>query len=411
MPSIPTNALHDFTLLVKPSGAACNLACRYCFYLDKAELYPGSPMRMPEEVLQAYIKQYLHSQHGDEVTVAWQGGEPTLMGLEFFRRSVELVKKYRRAGQRVLYSMQTNGTMLDDAWCDFFKRNDFLVGLSMDGTRAMHNTYRVNKGGQGSFTQVLRAWELLQMHRVETNILCAVHTANADQPKMLYHYLRDSLGARFIQFIPIVERVQPLEATTVDGMGIQQSEEVVSPRSVKTQQFGRFLIDIFDEWVQHDVGTVFIQAFDAALASWCRLPSSLCVFQEVCGRSLVLEHNGDLYSCDHFVDQSHRLGNILERPLPELVKSAQQRQFGRDKSDRLPAACLKCEVLFACHGECPRNRFVRTTDRVEGLNYLCTGYNAFFKHIDLPMRLMTDLLRQGRPAGEIMQNESRSSPD
>jgi uncharacterized protein len=261
----------------------------------------------------------------------------------------------------------------------------------MDGPAELHDAYRVDKAKRGSFDSARRAWDLLQMHQVETNILCAVHAANAPHPLEVYRFFRDELQARFIQFIPIVEQ----SAT---------GSPSVSARSVKPEQYGQFLSDIFDEWVQHDVGTVFVQAFDSALASWYRVPASICIFQETCGQSLILEHNGDLYSCDHFVEPAYLLGNILQIPLVELVASSRQRQFGLDKRDRLPDYCRNCDVRFACHGECPRNRFLKTPDGSEcGLNYLCAGYKLFFHHVDMPMRRMADLLRQGRAPAGIMQ--------
>jgi uncharacterized protein len=390
-----SRVLPAFHLLVKPTGAICNLACKYCFYLDKEALYPGGHFCMPDEVLRTYIKQLLASQQMPEANVSWQGGEPTLMGLDFFQRSVDFVKKYKRPGQHVTYTLQTNGTRLDDAWCAFFRKHNFLVGLSMDGPAELHNTYRVDKGGQGSFDQVRRGWNLLHKHQVETNILCAVHAANAPHPLDVYHFFRDDLQARFIQFIPIVER--STRASVADRFP-------VSARSVGPEQYGQFLADVFDEWAHHDVGRVFIQSFDSALASWCGLPASVCVFQEICGLALILEHNGDLYSCDHFVEPAYRLGNILETPVAELVALTRQRQFGLNKRDRLSSICRSCDVRFACHGECPRNRFLKNQDGHEdGLNYLCAGYKLFFHHVDKPMRLMADLLRQGRAPAEIMQ--------
>ena len=384
-----------FHLLLKPTGAACNLACEYCFYLDKESLYPGSRFRMTDEVLETTVRQLLASQRAPEVGVNWQGGEPTLMGLDFFRRSIALVEKYRRPGQRVTYTLQTNGTRLDEAWCAFLEKHHFLVGLSMDGPAEMHDAHRVDKGGRGTFARVRRGWDLLRKHGVDTNILCTVHAANADHPEEVYRFFRDDLQARFIQFIPIVERRpgETSEPATAD-------QSPVSGRSVKPEQFGHFLVNVFDEWIRRDVGTVFVQTFDSALASWCRVPANVCIFQETCGSSLVLEHNGDLYSCDHFVEPGHRLGNILEEPMAELVASSRQRRFGLDKPDRLPRCCQACDVLFACRGECPRNRFMKTPDgREDGLNYLCAGYRLFFHHIDRPMRLMADLLRNGRAGG------------
>lgn len=403
---MPSNQLPSaFTLLAKPTGAACNLACEYCFYLEKDQLYQGSSFRMTNAVLEAYLRQYLRSQAAPEVTIAWQGGEPTLMGLDFFERSIELAKAYKKPGQKLSFTLQTNGTLLDDEWCAFFKKNHFLVGLSLDGTGSMHDAYRLNKGRTGSFDKVMHAWELLQKYRVATNILCAVHAANASHPLQLYRFFRETLGVKFIQFIPIVERLEPgsQQKTGADYLG----KAPVSSHSVQPTQFGEFLVEVFDEWVHHDVGKVFIQTFEAALASWCRLPASVCVFQEVCGLSLVLEHTGDLYACDHFVEPGHRLGNILERPLVELASLPVQRRFGMDKRDRLPAYCRQCDVLFACRGECPRNRFVLAPDdSEEGLNFLCDGYQQFFHHIDQPMRSLASLLRAGRAPAEIMQLDS-----
>jgi uncharacterized protein len=382
--------------------------------LSKEKLYPGSSFRMSDEVLKAYIQQLLASQQAPEVSVSWQGGEPMLMGLDFFKRSVELVKKYKKPDQHVTYTLQTNGTRLDDDWCAFFKEHNFLIGLSMDGLPEMHNTYRVDKGGQGSFDPVKCGWDLLQKHKVDTNILCALHAANASQPLEVYRFFRDDLQARFIQFIPIVERLTPKTRVPAEkgwrelpgekrSLNVQEGD-LVSRRSVQAEQYGSFLIDVFEEWVHHDVGTVFVQTFDSALASWCHLPASVCIFQETCGLSLVLEHNGDLYSCDHFVEPGYCLGNILEIPMIQLVTSSRQRQFGLDKRDRLPSYCRACEVSFACHGECPRNRFLRTPGGdEEGLNYLCAGYRLFFHHVDRHMRIMADLLRQGRAPAEIMQ--------
>jgi uncharacterized protein len=330
------------------------------------------------------------------------------MGLEFFQHSVELADKYTRPGQRVTYSLQTNGILLDEKWCAFFKKHDFLIGLSLDGPPELHNAYRVDRGGKGSFDQVRGAWDLLQDHKVDTNILCALHASNASHPLEVYRFFRDDLQARFIQFIPIVERM-PSSGRKRHGRG---ESPPVSARSVGPEQFGQFLVAVFDEWVRQDVGTVFVQTFDSALANWCHLPASVCVYQEVCGSSLILEHNGDLYSCDHFVDAAHRLGNILEKPMGELVASIRQRQFGLEKLDRLPAYCQACEVHFACHGECPRNRFLKTPDgREGGLNYLCTGYKLFFRHVDQPMRIMADLLYRGRAPVEVMKILSSAQPN
>ena len=402
MPDHSAHSFPRFTLLAKPVGAACNLECSYCFYREKEQLYPGSDFRMNADVLEAYIRQRLACQPTGEVEIAWQGGEPTLIELNFYQHAVELVKKYKTPRQRVVYSLQTNGTLLDDEWCAFFKKHDFLIGISLDGPADLHNTYRVNKAGRGSFERASRGWNLLQQHQVETNILCAVHAANACQPIEVYSFFRDTLAARFIQFIPIVEKLEVVSESQ-PPTNAHEPGNLVNPRSVGAEQYGRFLSRIFDEWVRHDVGSVFVQNFEVALASWCHLPSSVCTFQEVCGRSLILEHNGDLYSCDHFVDPAHRLGNILERPMKELVESTQQDRFGLDKRERLSVNCQKCPVKFACWGECPRNRFLPTPGGEASGNYLCPSYKFFFRHIDQQMRWMANLLRRGLPAAEIMR--------
>jgi uncharacterized protein len=332
------------------------------------------------------------------------------MGLDFFKRSIELVRKYKKPGQTVMHNIQTNGIKVDDKFAEFFKENHFLVGLSMDGTQEMHDTYRVNKGGQGTHKRVVKAWQILMEHGVDVNILCTVNAANADHPLDVYHYFRDELKAQYIQLIPIVERsTAEMLPLANEGWGERagnrplyiQAGDLVTERSVKPEQYGRFLTSIFDEWVRKDVGKVFVINFDASLANWVGHPS-VCVFQKICGQALAMEHNGDLYSCDHFVEPAYKLGNILETHMITLVASDRQLKFGRDKYDSLPGYCRECEVLFACYGECPRNRFLDTPDGEEGLNYLCAGYKYFFKHIDKPMKLMADLLQQGRYADEVM---------
>lgn len=396
MSSFPNAAPPSFHLLAKPTGAICNLDCEYCFFLTKEQLYPGSKFRMTDDLQETYVRQLLESHQTPEVTIAWQGGEPTLMGLDFFQRSIELVEKHRKPSQQVSHTIQTNGTKLDDDWGQFFKQNNFLVGLSIDGPQPLHDTYRVDKRGRGTFDQVMQGLKVLQKHKVDVNILCTVNAANGDHPLEVYRFFRDELGAEFIQFIPIIERVNE------DGSTMIQSGNQVTERSVKPQQFGQFLNTVFDEWVRRDVGTVFIQHFDAALANWVGVPPSVCIFSKTCGNALALEHNGDLYCCDHFVEPDYKLGNIQQTPMIELIASDRQRQFGQDKLDTLPQYCRACEVRFACNGGCPKNRFIETPDGEPGLNYLCAGYKAFFTHIDTPMRLMTDLLRQGRYADEVM---------
>jgi uncharacterized protein len=393
-----TSAPSPFHVLTKPTGAICNLDCKYCFFLSKEELYPNSKFRMTDEVLERYIRQQCESQAAlPEVTISWQGGEPTLMGLDFFRRSVDLAAKYRKPAQTVQYTIQTNGTLLDEEWCAFFREHRVLVGLSIDGPREQHDAYRVDKGGHPTFDKVMHAARLMQQHQADFNVLCTVHAKNADHPLEVYRFFRDDLGTRHIQLIPIVERVNS------DGRTRFQEGSTVTDRSVTAEQWGRFLTTIFDEWLKRDVGTVFVQMFDAALASWVGTAPTLCIFSETCGDAVALEHTGDLYSCDHFVEPKHLLGNIAETPLAELVASPQQRAFGAAKRDTLPRYCRECPVRFACHGECPKNRFILTPDGESGLNYLCAGYKAFFTHVDKPMRIMADLLGRGRYADEVMQ--------
>lgn len=404
-----------YHLLAKPTGAACNLDCKYCFFLSKDGLYPNQRTRMSDDVLETYIRQRLDSVDDPEINIAWQGGEPTLMGLDFFRRSVGYVAKHSRPGQRVLHTIQTNGLLLDDEWCAFFQEHNFLVGLSVDGPQAMHDAYRVDKRGGGSFHLVMRAWEALRRNDVDFNVLCTVHAANVEHPLEVYRFFRDEMHAGFIQFIPIVERTTPeLLPVANQGWGERpggtrpiylQRGALVTERSVGAEPFGRFLSAIFDEWVTRDVGKVFVQTFDVALGSWVG-QHNLCIISPTCGRALALEHNGDVYSCDHFVEPGYLLGNIGKTHMMKLAASPAQLKFGQDKFDTLPRYCRDCEVLFACYGECPRNRFVSTPDGEPGLNYLCAGYQQFFKHIDPAMKAMAGLIRQGRFADEIMQPQA-----
>ena len=391
MPSIQLPAFH---IMAKPVGSRCNLACDYCFYLRKMELYPESTFRMSDEVHEAYIRQLFEAHTVPQVTVAWQGGEPTLMGLDFFRRSLEFQKKYAKPGTRIENTFQTNGILLDDEWCRFFHENNFLIGLSMDGPKELHDFYRQDMGGNGTFDRVMQAARLLQKHNVEFNILCTVNAKNADHPLDVYRFFRDELRAQYIQFIPIVERD--------NETGFQEGNKVTD-RSVQSNQWGRFLIEIFDDWVKRDVGQMFVLNFDGALAGWLGRAGTVCIFGRTCGLGMALEHNGDLYSCDHFVEPKYFLGNILQTPMAELAVSEKQHTFGQDKGDTLPRFCQKCNFLFACNGECPKNRLIETPDGEPGLNYLCEGYRAFFIHTDHSMKIMADLIRRGKPAGEIMK--------
>jgi len=384
---------NSFHVMVKPRGSICNLDCTYCYFLSKEKMYPDSSFTMSDELLENYTRQYIQAQQMKRVTFAWQGGEPTLMGLDFFRKAVEYQRKYALPDMRVENAFQTNGTLLDDDWCIFFKENNFLVGLSIDGPPELHNKYRKDKGGKDTSIDVLRGLALLKKHTVEFNILCAVHAANVEQPLEVYQYFRDKLDGEYIQFIPIVER---------DNKTGFQTGNKIRNRSVTGKKYGAFLKIIFDEWVSNDVGTVFVQIFDEALGKWFGSPGGLCVFEKTCGLGLVIEHNGDLFSCDHFVEPKHKLGNINETDMIDMVTSHKQFKFGMQKRDSLPQFCLDCDVRFACNGGCPKNRVKHTPNGVYGLNYLCEGYLAFFKHIDEPMRIMVDLIRRKRQPAEIM---------
>jgi uncharacterized protein len=399
-----------FHLLAKPTGAVCNLDCSYCFFLSKEMLYPGSRFRMADELLETYLQQLIEAHAGvPEVTIAWQGGEPTLMGLDFFRRSVELTERHLTPGQRAVITIQTNGTLLDEDWCEFFKENDVLVGISIDGPRELHDAYRVNKGGKGSFDDVMRGLGHLRDAGVDWNVLTTVHAMNGDHGLEVYRFLRDECDAKFIQFIPIIERAtedtqdgKPRTSWRDRPLYVQEGS-FVTDRTVAAKQYGRFLIDVFEEWVRRDVGEVYVQMFDVALANWVGEPPGLCVHSETCGSALALEHTGDLYSCDHFVEPRFRLGNIKEEHMLELVASQQQVQFGLDKRDTLPQYCLDCDVRFACHGGCPKDRFIQTPTGDPGLNFLCAGFKDFFHHVDGPMRIMGELLHQNRAPSEIVQ--------
>lgn len=391
-----------FHVMLKPRGPICNLDCKYCYFLSKERLYPDSRFRMEEGLLQEFTRQYIEAQRVPEVTFAWQGGEPTLMGLGFFKAAVALQHKYRKRGMRVHNALQTNGTILDDDWCRFFHQHNFLIGLSLDGPRELHDAYRVDKGGRPTFDRVMNGLDLLAKHRVEYNILTTVHAANAQHPLAVYRFLRDEVGTQFIQFIPIVERD--------NQTGFQEGDRLTQ-RSVTGEQYGDFLIAVFDEWVRRDVGRIYVQIFDVALAAWLGQQPGLCIFQESCGEALAMEHNGDLYACDHFVEPKYRLGNIQTTPLLEMVGSRQQRQFGQDKRDTLPLYCRQCEVRFVCNGGCPKNRVLQTPDGETGLNFLCEGYKAFFKHIDEPMHFMAGELRQQRAPANIMAHLARQEAE
>ena len=406
-----------FHVMAKPTGAVCNLDCEYCFFLSKEMLYPGSRFRMAEELQETYIRQLLEAHpRASEVIVAWQGGEPTMMGLDFFRRAIDLEHAYAKPGQRVLNTIQTNGTLLTDEWGEFLKENEFLAGISIDGPAGMHDAYRVDKGGKPTFDRVIRGLDVLKQHGVDWNVLTTIHAVNGDHGRQVYRFLRDDLGAAFIQFIPIIERATADTLPVADagwGHRVQgrplytQDGTLVTHRSVGPAQYGRFLIDVFEEWVRRDIGTVYVQMFDTALASWYGEPGGMCVHAKTCGTQLALEHTGDLYSCDHYVEPGYLLGNIGDRHMLELVTSPAQRKFGQDKHDTLTRYCRDCDVRFACNGGCPKDRFATSPYGEQGQHYLCPGYKAFFQHVRAPMKTMAGLLRAGRAPAELMTSYAR----
>jgi uncharacterized protein len=390
--------------MAKPIGPICNLDCTYCYYLEKEKLFPkGENFRMSPEVLESYIRQYIGAQETPEITFAWQGGEPTLLGVDYFRKVVELEKKYA-GGRPVHNALQTNGTRLDREWCQFFRANGFLIGLSIDGPRELHDTYRVDKGRKPTFDRVMAGLTLLKKHGVEFNTLTVVNASNVKHPLKVYDFLRET-GSGYIQFIPLVERLAADGAVGLDFAEPPEPGQAASPVtrwSVPAEGYGDFLVTIFDRWVRCDVGRVFVQIFDVSLGIWSGAGASLCVFLEDCGRALAIEHNGDVFSCDHFVYPKYRLGNVMNDSLGEMVNSGRQSEFGSAKSATLPEYCRRCDVRFACNGECPKHRFAKTPDGEEGLNYLCPSYKKFFRHVDPAMKQMTALLRVGRAPAEIM---------
>jgi len=393
-----------FHIMTKPIGPVCNLDCKYCFYLEKENLYPNTrDWKMSPATLERYIRDYVAAQPSGSVQFAWQGGEPALLGVDFFRTVVELQHKHA-AGKSVHNALQTNGTLIDDEWGEFLAQHNFLVGVSIDGPRELHDSYRVDKGSAPTFDRVMRGISKLKKHNVEFNTLTVVNRRNSQHPVEVYRFLRE-IGSGFMQFIPIVER----RAAALDPNGlilIQPSYNepaTVTEWSVESGQYGRFLARVFDEWVKRDVGRCFVQMFDVALESWLGMEASLCVFRKTCGSALAMEHNGDVYSCDHYVYPENRLGNIMEAALETLASSPAQQAFGNHKRDSLPRMCRECDVRFACNGECPKHRFMQTPDGEPGLNYLCAGYKYFFRYIDPYMRFMADELKAGRPPANIMR--------
>ena len=387
----------EFQVFVKPAGATCNLDCQYCYYRDKRSLYPDTGVfRMPESLLEEYIVQHIEASPGPEIDFSWHGGEPTTLGVDFFRKAVELQRKHRPAGWRIRNGIQTNGVLLDEEWCRFLAAEDFRIGLSLDGPAELHDAYRVTRGGQPTHQQAMRGYDLLRRHGVPTDMVCVVHNLNVRYPLTVYRFFRE-IGCRYLGFLPAVERAPE----TPDGVG---------PHTPSAEAYGAFLCKIFDEWMARDTGRIAVQTFEEAARPALGLEHSLCVFRETCGQIPVLEHNGDFFPCDHFVDREHRLGNIRETPLGELLESPAQRIFGEEKRDSLSRYCRDCEVLAMCNGGCPKYRFIRTPDGDPGLNYLCAGLKRFFLHSRAPLERMASSGRGQAPGprtapGKVGRND------
>jgi len=360
-------ASREFQVFAKPGGSICNLDCHYCYYLKKEHLYPkGESFRMPDSILEKYIIQHIDASSDSVVNFSWHGGEPTLLGLDYFRKIVELQRKHQPPNQRITNGIQTNGTLLDEDWCRFLAAEGFSIGLSLDGPQEMHDRYRVTKGQKPTHKEAMRGYELLHQHRIPCDILCVVHAQNVQYPTQVYRFFKQ-IKAQYIEFLPLVEP-QP------------DNEGGVSPRTVPAEALGNFLCTIFDEWIRQDIERIKVQIFEEAARTAFGQEHSLCIFRKTCGDVPVVEHNGDFFSCDHFVNTEHRLGNIQEAPLVDFLESPAQRAFGQAKLDTLPRYCQACGVLNMCHGGCPKDRILRAPDGEAGLNHLCVGYKRFFTH-------------------------------
>ncbi len=390
-------------VMLKPVGSVCNLACEYCYYLEKGKFYPDikNPV-MSDQILEKFIREYMECQTTREVLFTWHGGETLMRPIRFYEKALELQRRYAN-GHLVSNCIQTNGTLLNDDWCRFFKKNNFLVGVSIDGPREFHDEYRRNKQGIPSFYKVMKGIELLKKYGVEYNAMAVVNDYNSEYPLEFYRFFKE-IDCRFIQFTPIVERVSEHKEGTSLAAPDEQGEDIkLAPFSVTAERWGTFLCDLFDEWIKEDVGKFFIQLFDSTLANWVGEQPGICTMARHCGHAGVMEFNGDVYACDHFVFPEYKLGNIQTRTLTEMMYSPAQLQFGKDKRDKLPKQCEECEFLFACNGECPKNRFLHTKDGEPGLNYLCEGYKRFFKHAAPYMDFMKKELLNKRPPANVME--------
>ena len=385
-----------FNIMLKPAGSMCNLKCEYCYYLDKAEIYGGREPRMSDSMLEHFVREYIAANEVDEVTFNWHGGEPLLMGLDFYRKALEYERKYA-GGKTVHNTIQTNGVLLTPDWCHFLRDNDFLVGISIDGPEDVHDRYRRDRGGAPTFAKVIRGVELLYRCGVQYNTMSPVSKAGEGRGLDVYRFLK-SIGSRYMQFMPVVEHLDVSGRITDPAAG----KSTLAPWSVDSLAYGQYLCDIFDHWVRNDVGLYFVGQFDAALACWCGVPPGICAYSETCGGNSVIEHNGDLYPCDHFVYPEYRMGNILDTPLKELMTSQQQIRFGISKRNGLPAECIRCRWFFACHGECPKHRFGRTENGETGLSCLCEGHKLFYSHIAPYMERMKELIIEHKAPSGVM---------
>lgn len=401
------NTINPFSrplyVMLKPVGAACNLRCHYCYYLEKACLYKDSSKRvLSEEMLDQFTKEYIEAQTMNDVLFTWHGGEPLMRPPSFYRKALELQKKYGR-GRNISNVIQTNGTLLTDEWCRFLHENNWLVGVSIDGPQEFHDEYRRTASGGPSWAKVMRGIQLLNKHHVEWNAMAVVNDFNADYPLDFYHFFKE-MGCRFIQITPVVERM----VNHADGRHLatltDDATAPVTDFSVTPEQWGRFLCAIFDEWVRNDVGQTYVELFDCILANWVGVTPGICVYAKECGHAGIMEFNGDVYSCDHFVFPEYRLGNIRKKTITEMLYGEQQQQFSRLKSQSLPKECKKCEWEFACHGECPRTRFIKDVYGNPGKNYLCEGYRMFFRHIAPYMDFMKKEYMNQRPPSNVMQH-------
>lgn len=387
--------------MLKPAGAHCNMACAYCYYLEKSKLYNELPRQiMTDELLERFTKEYIQAQTMNEVLFTWHGGETLMRPLGFYQKALKYQQKYA-GGKRIDNCIQTNGTMLTDEWCRFLKQNNWLVGLSIDGPQEFHDEYRRMRGGQPSFNKVMKGIRLLNKYGVEWNAMAVVNDFNGDYPLEFYHFFKE-IGCHYIQFAPIVERILP----HTDGRHLADLNDKEAPLadfSVSPEQWGSFLCQLFDEWVCNDVGTYFIQLFDATLCNWMGVPPGICTLASSCGHAAVMEFNGDIYSCDHFVFPEYKLGNIHDHTLVEMLYGKEQQAFGLMKQNALPRQCKQCPYLFACNGECPKNRFAKTADGEPGLNYLCKGFRQFFHHVSPYMDFMKQELNNQRPPSNVMQ--------